>query len=240
MIIKKKFAQSLDTPISPASQVRGEQTSRSTPVDIYSEEISPEDIESGLAPDRRRGDRRDRRLGYRRMEDQEIISRAHEEANAIREVAAQEGFQAGLNQAQAVIVDLQDAIQSFLQAREEALSSAADDLAAMAVEIAERIIKTEVACDENLVMSIVRNTVSKVGREQKSITIKVNPVDLKLVKETMRTDSQLSEAVEVLVFEDAEVDPGSCVIETRAGQIDARFSTQLGILKQLLLTGGKA
>jgi flagellar biosynthesis/type III secretory pathway protein FliH len=89
-------------------------------------------------------------------------------------------------------------------------------------------------------MSIVRNTVSKVGREQKSITIKVNPVDLKLVKETMRTDSQLSEAVEVLVFEDAEVDPGSCVIETRAGQIDARFSTQLGILKQLLLTGGKA
>lgn len=229
MIIKKKLAASYLNPPSPMSPLESE-------ADAFPMDLSPDDFEAGKVPDRRRNDRRQ---GYRRVEDQELITRAHEEANAIREAAQQEGFTAGLEQAQHVIDELQTTMQSLLNVRETALVSAADDLGQMAIEIAERIIKTEVSCDESLVMSVVRNTIAKVGQDQKSILIKVNPLDVKLVKEQMKTDSPFSDSVEILVTEEDTIDPGSCVVETRAGQIDASFSTQLELLKRLLATGGK-
>ncbi len=240
MIIKKKYAQSYRA--SPLSSQPTEEmldpVSKQQPVvqDPYQDVLAPEDFEAGRIADRRRVDRRH---GYRRIEDQELISKAHEEANAIREVAAQEGFEEGIKQAQHVLDELNEAIQGLLSAREEALLSASDALASTAVEIAERIMKTEVSCDETLVMHIVRNTIAKVGKEHKSIFIKVNPIDLKVVKEAMKSDSQLSSSVEVLVAEDDSVDHGSCMIETQAGLIDARFSTQVEVLKRMLLTGGK-
>lgn len=238
MIIKKKYAESIASPPVKKGlprRRRGNPLSEGDFIDDSEEQIS-ELFEPGKSMERRRTDRRG---GFRRDEDRQVISRAEEEAIAIRERAAQEGFEAGLQQAEEIITHLNESMASFLSAREDALGSVADELAAMAVEIAERIIKTEVSCDENLVMSIVRHTIAKAGQEQKSILIKVNPLDLKLVKETMQHDSQLSKAVEVLVAEDRDVDAGSCLIETRAGQIDARFSTQLEILKKMIATGGK-
>lgn len=237
MIIKKKQAQTLLEAFPDSSLEKSDNAISNAKEhnDPY-QSVASEDFEVGRMQDRRR---KDRRSGYRRMGDQEIISLAYEEANAIKEAAAQEGFAAGIEESRIACQSLQKAIIDLMNAKEEALASAAEELYAMAIEIAENIIKTEVSCDETLVMSIVRKTVAKVGREQKSILIKVNPVDLKVVKETMKTDSQLSESVEVLVVEDTEIDPGSCIVETRAGQIDARFSTQLEILKQLLMIGGK-
>ena len=46
--------------------------------------------------ERRRGDRR---RGFRRIDDRNLISRAKEEANSIREAAAKEGYQEGLSEA---------------------------------------------------------------------------------------------------------------------------------------------
>ncbi len=243
MIIKKHQAQSLITerPASRSASAPAREHTQPMDPETFREPdpyeampLSPEVFEQGQLADRRA---KDRRQGYRRVEDQELISRAHEEANAIRERAAQEGFEEGLNQARDAMSQVQEAMQGLLNAREEALNSAANELAAMAVEIAERIIKTEVSCDEELVMSLVRNTIAKVGREQKSIIIKVNPIDVKVVKEAIKGDSGFSETTEIIVAEDDEVDQGSCIVETKAGQIDARFGTQIDFLKRLLLIG---
>lgn len=236
MIIKKRHAPYLPHTSSEAAWNQSEQADSRPGLDASPIQFSEQDFREGRFPDRRREDRRE---GLRRTIDQEIVTRAHEEANAIREVAAQEGFNAGLGEASAIVEELKQAINQLMASREEALTTAADDLAAMALEIAERIIKTEVSCDESLVMSIVRDTIAKVGRDQKSILIKVNSADVRLVREALDTNPPFSQSVEVLVAEDPEVEAGSCIVETRAGQIDARFSTRLGILKQLLLTGGK-
>jgi flagellar assembly protein FliH len=233
MIIKEKYAQQLTASSHPPveSAQRGLSSDR-----IEEPSWNPEEFETE-AMNRRRSDRRE---GYRRTEDRELISRAHEEANAIREAAAQEGLKMGLEESQALIDQLHETIQDFLEAKEKALLSASDQLAEMAIEIAEQILKTEVTCDENLVLSLVRHTIAKVDRGHKSITIITNPVDMKLVRETMKTDSGLSSQVEILVREDQSVDQGSCMIETQAGLIDTRFSTQLELLSRLVLTGVKS
>jgi len=230
MIIKKKYAQQLIASVaSPVDRsISNKQAEEPT--------WNPEEFETE-AHNRRRSDRRE---GYRRAEDRELISRASEEANAIREAAAQEGLKMGLEESQVLIDELRQTIQDLLEAKEQAFLSASDQLAEMAIEIAKQIIKTEVACDEDLVLSLVRNTISKVDRGQKSITIITNPVDTKVVREAMKKDSGLSAQVEILFKEDDTVDQGSCMVETQAGLIDSRFSTQLEILNRLVLTGAKS
>jgi flagellar assembly protein FliH len=200
-------------------------------------EWSEENIEAGLVQERRREDRRDdRRRGYRRIEDKDLISKAYEEANAIRENAQEQGFQEGLNQAQSVISELRETIARLMNAREEALLSITDEIASLAVEVAARIIKTEVSCDETLVMSLVRDTIQKAGRSAKTILIKLNPEDTAAVKRLLKEDPIPNLSAELIVMDDPTVDQGSCIIETNSGLIDASFSTQFGILRQLFGT----
>ncbi len=191
---------------------------------------SEEKIEAGEIQERRRSDRR---RGYRRVEDKNVISKAHDEANAIRENAYQEGFDQGLMEAQGTVEELQGVIQRLLKAREEALSSSADEIASIAVQVAERIIRTEVACDPSLVLGLVKDTIQKAGRNNKTILVKVHPDDIPLVKQGLRDDPIPNLDAELIVMEEPTVDPGSCIVETNSGLVDATFSTQLHVLRQL-------
>lgn len=197
-------------------------------------EWNEETVEAGLAPERREADREnDRRRGFRRIEDRTLISKAYEEAVAIKESAYDEGFKEGIQQAEGLLNELRDTIAHLLNAREEALLSITDEIGALAVEIAQRIIKTEVSCDDALVMSLVRDTIQKAGRNNKTILIKLNPDDTATVKRLLKEDPIPNLDAELIVMDDPTVDQGSCIIETNSGLIDASFSTQLGILRQL-------
>jgi flagellar assembly protein FliH len=231
MIIKRKHAGHI---ISPPSE-HGSSAMHETP-DASEDpmEWNEETIEAGLAPERRsEASRNDRRRGYRRIEDRNLISKAYEEATAIRENAEAEGFQEGLEQAQAAIDELRDSIVQLMNGREEALRSVADDIGALAVEVAARIIKTEISCDETLVMGLVRDTIHKAGHNSKTILLKLNPDDTATVKRMIKDDPLPNLNAELIIMDDATVDPGSCIVETNSGLVDASFSTQLGILRQL-------
>lgn len=195
---------------------------------------TPAAVETGELPDRRETDRRlDRRNRYRRVEDKELISRAQEEADEIREQARKEGFEQGVREASESLEEVQSLLEEFMTARNKALDSAADEIAAIAVEVAERVIKTEVACDETLVIGLVRDTIQKSGRETKTILIKTNPEDSHVVKDDLKANPLQNLDAEIIVMDDPTVDNGSCRVETSSGMIDASFSTQLAILRQL-------
>lgn len=228
MIIKKNKAQQLQQqhPRHPAGQA-----GLPEPDHDWNEDA----VEQGLVPDRRAEDRRaaDRRRGYRRIEDKSLITKAHEEANAIRENAYRQGFEEGMSQVEAEVRELRDKLDDLLVSRDQVLESIADDIAPLAVEIAERIIKTEVSCDEELINAIVQDTIQKVGRNTKSILIKVHPDDVRIVKEGLKNHPPSNMNAEIMVMDDPTVDRGSCVVETNSGLIDASFSTRLEILRRL-------
>lgn len=175
----------------------------------------------------------DRRRSYRRLEEKQVINEAYAEAERIREQARNEGFQAGLLEASTAVAQLQEQLSQLLIGRAEVLESVADQIGPIAVEIAERIIKTEVSCDETLVMRIVLDTIQKVGRGTKSILVKVHPDDVLLVKSQLKEHPIENLQAEVMVSDDPAVDPGSCWVETNSGLIDATFKTRLAILRQL-------
>ena len=204
---------------------------------------SAEAIESGQLPDRRTGQSPpsalddERRRGYRRVEDKNLISKALDEANAIRENAHREGYEEGLAAGQETIEALKEAVAGMLSARESGLNSSADEIAGIAITVAEKIIKTEVACDQNMVLNMVRDTIDKAGRQNRTIIVKVNPDDVSLVKESLKEDPIPNLKAELVVVDDPLVDAGSCIVETNSGLVDASFSTQLEILRQLFGEG---
>lgn len=233
MIIKRRQANQL---MPPSREASGMQHS-AVETDLAFEEAvdwNEDTIKAGLMEERRREDRRDdRRRGYRRIEDKDLISKAYEEAIAIRENSQAQGYQEGLAQARQEIEALQASIAQLMNGREEALLSVANEIGSLAVEVAARVIKTEVSCDETLVMGLVRDTIQKMGRNTKSILLKLHPDDAPHVRKALKDDAIPNLNAEVIIMDDATVDPGSCIVETNSGLIDASFSTQLGILRQL-------
>lgn len=185
--------------------------------------------------ERRRGDRR---RGYRRIDDRNLISRAHEEANVIKEKASREGFEYGLVQAKEELKKLGYAIADFLEAKEQAMQASSNDIAFLAIKVAEKIIKTEISCNESIVLSIVSDVLKEIGKDETNIIIKTNPSDTDLVKENLPDIFPYGKAnAKIVVVDDESVEWGSCIVETNNGMIDARFSTQLKILQKALEAG---
>lgn len=174
--------------------------------------------------ERRRGDRR---RGYRRVDDRNLISRAQEEANTIKERAAKEGFQLGINHSQTELSNLNSAIDALMNAREYSLEVLTQDIAFIALKVAEKIIKTEVACDETIVLNIISEVLKEVGKGEKSIIIKTNPADTEYVRNNAPNLMPYSgKEISISVIPDSEVEWGSCIVETNNGIVDANFSTQ--------------
>jgi len=193
----------------------------------------PQDLIKERA-ERRRGDRR---RGYRRIEDRSLVSRAQEEANAIKESASREGFEYGVEISRDEVKRLNEAINELLTAKERVMQSAIPDIAVLAVKAAEKIIKKELEINEKLILSVVSEVIQSMSKDETEITIKANPNDVEIVRENVPEIYPHSENTKINVQPDEEVDWGSCIVETRSGIVDARFSTQLQILQKALEAG---
>ena len=89
--------------------------------------------------ERRRGDRR---RGFRRIDDRNLISRAKEEANSIREAAAKEGYQEGLSEAKEDIERVKEAIGEFFSKKHTTIMYSCD------------LVSDKLKTDEDLKISI--------------------------------------------------------------------------------------
>lgn len=198
------------------------------------EEDSPEPLVQERQ-ERRRGDRR---RGYRRVDDRNLISRAHEEANTIKENAVKEGFEHGLTSSKSEIERINQTLAEFLNAKEDALIMATDEIVEIAIKVAEKIIKTEVACDETIILNIVSDVLKSLGKDETNIIVKTNPTDTQVVRENLPKIFPFGDtSAKIVVMEEENVEWGSCIVQTNNGIVDAQFSTQIEILRKALETG---
>lgn len=226
MIIKKK-----DRPNNPKKPSPAPKQETKTPAPVLPEPFKPTIRER---QERRRGDRR---RGYRRTEDRNLISRAQEEANAIKESAIREGFEHGLNLSKEHLQELNAAITDLITAKEKVMMDAIPDISLVAVKAAEKLIKKELELDETVILNIVSDVIKTMSRDETEITIRTNPNDAEIVMENLPEIYPYSENTKITVVPDESVDWGSCVVQTRNGIVDARFSTQLQVLQKALEAG---
>ena len=97
--------------------------------------------------------------------------------------------------------------------------------------------------DREMVVNIVRKTMSAVIRTQRHVTLKVAPEMVSVVKErvsALRLDYPTVETFDVV--EDPRLKGPACILETEAGVADASVETQLAAVERSLkrhIAGGR-
>jgi flagellar assembly protein FliH len=103
-----------------------------------------------------------------------------------------------------------------------------------ALAVAGKIVKREVFIDNEVVIRQIREAVSRiVGVE--SIKLRIHPEDELFVRERKGILLSSAESIrEVLIEVDDKMERGDCIIESAAGNVDARRSTQLAQIEAAL------
>ena len=197
-------------------------------------DLSLDNITFEQREERREGSRR---RGYRRTQDRNIVSRAQKDAQSIKEVAKQEGYNEGLNQAKKDIEDLREKFSEFYNYKDEVFQKVSECIMDISVEIAKKIINKEIETDKNAIISIIKGVVEEVNKTEDKITLKVMPKDVELVRDKLPElfSGDYYEA-KILVVPDNNIKDGGVIVETSNGIIDATIATQLAIIEKALKT----
>ena len=176
-----------------------------------------------------------RRRGYRRIDDRNLISRAQEEAVQIKEAAYQEGYNLGLENAQKDLVALKSNIGAFLSAEKKVFEAIAPDIIEISLEIAKKIIKHEVQADPQIVIDTVMDVLKNIPKNEPKITLKVNPAQAQYVKDTLPEQlTLLGVESKLSIVSDDSILEGSCIVQTNNGVVDAGIEAQIDIIQKAL------
>ena len=228
MIIKKKIQKPAEVIEEKPGVIESEKQVDEDKIDLF----NLDNIDFKQRQERRRGDRR---RGFRRIDDRNLISRAREEAQTIKESAAKEGYQAGLEQASEDISEVKNAITAFLSAKQEVFEYIAPDILEISVDIAKKIIKREIQQDPSLILNNILEILKGLSKEETKITLRVNPQQVALLKtELPELMSTAGLDAKVLVVPDEELMEGGCMVTTTNGVIDATIETQLSVISEAL------
>lgn len=201
-----------------------------TPDDI--DIFNLDNIDFTQRQERRKGDRR---RGFRRVDDRNLVSRAREEADAIRESAMKEGYQAGLQQAEEDLNELRSAVQQFMGAPEQVYEYIAPDILEISVDIAQKIIKKEIEQDPQVVFNTIVDVLKTLSREETKVTLQVNPAETNEVKQAVPELLNLAGInAKVIVLPDEEVMEGGCLVTTDNGVVDATIETRVNLVMEAL------
>jgi flagellar assembly protein FliH len=158
--------------------------------------------------------------------------------DAIREQAYEEGFAAGVAQAQAELEGpsgaLAAAAEQLRSLRADAADSVEADAVDLALRIAEQAIGAAVAVDRELVVEAVRGALRRLV-ERDRVLIFVNPDDLEVVRDhAARLVGELGGIEHCEVQAERRVRPGGAIVRTAEGEVDATLETKLARAREVL------
>ena len=156
----------------------------------------------------------------------------------IREQAFEEGFAAGVAQAQsqldgpaAALAAAADQLQAL---RTDAAASVEADAVDLALRIAEQVVGAAIAADPELVVEAVRGALRRLV-ERDRVLILVNPDDLELVRDhAARLVGELGGIEHCEVQAERRVRPGGAIVRTSEGEVDATLETKLARAREVL------
>ncbi len=217
---KQKSGQNT-TPKAPAKRLN--------PDDL---DLSLDDIKFEQREERREGSRR---RGYRRTQDRNVVSRAQEEARSIKEIAKQDGYKEGIENAKKEIEELKGKFEEFYKYKNEVFDKISECIFDISVEIAKKIINKETESDKTVIIQMIKAAVEEVNKTENKIVLRVMPKDAEIVKNKLPEifagngfDAKIS------VIPDKKITEGGVIVETSNGIIDATLETQLAIIEKAL------
>lgn len=186
---------------------------------------------------------------------EELLNKAREESEQIREDAKAEGYrqgyEAGLEEGHQqayndykikldyemnrFLQETKDVIESVTRAKEEILDKYMDDLKKITLMIAEKIIQTSLKTSSEVVKRMILAATNKLKKSQWAkiyITRSSVGTAVQADVELLRELRHLSDNIKIIAMESEE--EGTCIIELPDEVIDASVSTQLENIRDIL------
>ena len=178
-----------------------------------------------------------------REETAALVKEAEEKRQATLEEAIAEGREEGR---QTVLQELKPRLEAALDEFEQVVRKAEEcwrgcfeehknEVVALAIEVAERIVRKVSAEDRELVRRTAEEAL-RLARDRQSITLRLNREDIEFLKEFEEELLNRFEDIQSFRVEvDERVDRGGVWVETASGFIDARIRNQLDELMESVL-----
>lgn len=139
------------------------------------------------------------------------------------------GAEMGEKMGEALLKQYSAGLDALNGLRKEIFATSEREVIRLALEIARKIIKREVAIDEELILTLVKVALGRVAG-QTLMTVRVNPKDFHTIERYRAAGiggDPGAPGESVRFVEDSLIARGGCVIETESGTIDARIEEQL-------------
>ncbi len=163
--------------------------------------------------------------------------RAQTLAEEARRAGHDEGYAGGVREVEAtmagMIATLGQIVEAVREERHALLVSAEPELVRLAVGIAERVLHQQIALDHGVVVEMARAAIARIV-DRERITMRVNPADIEQMRAHRDELLALGDVKTLRVIEDQRVDRGGVILETDAGSVDAKISTQLTEVRKIL------
>ena len=186
-------------------------------------------------------------------ESEKIVNDTKAKAKELLDKVQKEGYDAGYkdgkakgikdgkekieDELKAIIRQANDKAQKTLRDAKEQTAEyfirAEDDIVAVVVMAIEKILPQHFLDTPQVILPVVREAIKHV-RDQKEVKVHVDPdsYDLVLMARTEFQSMLTDGTATVEIISDEALKPGDCVIETPNGGVDARLSTQIGLMKR--------
>lgn len=162
-----------------------------------------------------------------RRQAQEIIDKANQEREEV--------FKKAVEEARAEVAPklAEELLRAKMQAA-ELMKGMEAELISLALKISAKIIGRDLERDP-LVVAEIAATAIETARASKAMILRVNPKDgATLRKAKPQLMELIGRSVEVSIRDDAEIEPGGCIVQTEFGTIDGQIKTQYQMLENVL------
>ncbi len=146
------------------------------------------------------------------------------------------GLAEGKDEVSAALKRLGEIIVSLDQFRENKLTELSPDIIELSLEIAKKIVHKEIDLDRNLIVSVARDSIQKVGEKEENVVIRVNQLDYEVMISYIDLLKEQSGLRNISVEPSAAISPGGCYIETPTGEVDARLEEQMKEVEDVIST----
>jgi flagellar assembly protein FliH len=141
-----------------------------------------------------------------------------------------EGLASGIKEGQKEISErlgrLESVIRELHGVKERKIEELLPEIVDLSLDIARKIIHRKIEQDREIIVSVVREAIHRLGREEK-MTIRVNPADYDTMISNIAMLKEETRLRDVTIEPSASVSPGGCTIETPSGEVDARIEEQI-------------
>ena len=181
-----------------------------------------------------------------------MMQEARRRARELAEQARREGFEAGWQEgyarglqagqeevraaASALLERLQAVVEDACRMRDETVSRAEKDLVALALAVAEKVVRRQVEQGPQVTLEVLRSVLQSrpFGDGQWRVRVRVNPREWEWLSRNWPSPAAAQRPVQVEWVADPAVEPGGCMVDSDLGTVDATLSTRLAAVRAAL------